>query len=115
MKKRAGLVLGAQCTIVYADADVGGFQDPAIVANSFACAAQDSLSVGQFQVTLRALSAHDVRRSIYALPTGHERWMQSSTMVLLGTGAMLAIIEINVFAAETCFAAKSSPIKGVRM
>lgn len=90
MKNKTGLVLGAQCTIVYAHSDIGGLEDSAAVAKSFSCAAQDSLSVGQFHVTLRELSSEDVRRNIETMPAGHDRLMQNSTMILLGTGAMLA-------------------------
>jgi hypothetical protein len=82
--------LAAKCTLVYSDLDPGAPHAPSGIVQSITGAAKESLSKGQFQIAIKALSADDVRQAILAHPSGHDRLAQDSTMTLVDAGAMLA-------------------------
>lgn len=82
--------MAAQSTIVYADVALGAPQPPADVAKALAFQAKESLSAGQYDVRLKALSTDDVKDAIRAMPSGHDRLAMDNNLVVLGAGAMLA-------------------------
>lgn len=60
------------------------------MARALAQQAKESLSAGQYDVTLKPLSPSDVQSAIRNMPSGHDRLALNGNLVLLGTAAMLA-------------------------
>ncbi len=94
--------MAAECTIVYADLGLSVPHSPAVVAQTIAQHARDSLAASQFQVLSKPLSATDVFDAIRAMPSGHDRLSLDSDLILLDAGAVLAYAPYRARILLTC-------------